>query len=156
LGVRTLHFTQEQARDVVGVSAEKLRHWRKAVPYLQRKAGKAARFTFADMIGLAVTRQVVDGLGVGIANLRIGVDKLFELLSRTEASQLSDMVAVVSTDGCRLCHAGDAPWAGTGEAVVAVPCWPLVERLSGQVLPIPPDPQSALPFPPQALRASGR
>jgi hypothetical protein len=156
LGVRTLHFTQEQARDVVGVSAEKLRHWRKVVPYLQRKAGKAARFTFADMLGLAVTLQVVDCLGVGIGNLRTGVDKLFELLSRMEASRLSDMVAVVSTEGCRLCPASEAPWSTTGEAVVAVPCWPLVARLSGQVLPIPPDPQSALPFRPQVLQASVR
>lgn len=156
MGVRTLHFTQEQARDVVGISAEKLRHWRKAVPYLQRKAGKAARFTFADMLGLAVTLQVVDGLGVGIANLRTGVDKLFELLSQTEASRLFDMVAVVSIDGCRLCHAGEAPWSEVGEAVVAVPCWPLIEHLRGQLLPIPPDTQSALPFPPQVCRTSGR
>jgi hypothetical protein len=156
LGVRTLHFTQEQARDVVGVSAEKLRHWRKTVPYLQNKAGKAARFTFADMLGLAVTLKVVDGLGVGIANLRTGVDKLFELLSRTEASRLFNMVAVVSADGCRLCHASEVPWSEAGEAVVAVPCWPLIERLRGQVLPIPSDPQSALPFPPQVLQASGR
>ena len=156
MGVRTLHFTQEQARDVVGVSIEKLRHWRKAVPYLHRKAGKAARFTFADMLGLAVTLQVVDGLGVGIANVRTGIDKLFELLSRTEASRLSDMVAVVSADACRLCHAGEAPWSEACEAVVVVPCWPLIERLSGQVLPTAFDPQSALPFPPQVLRAQGR
>lgn len=155
---RALHFTQEQVRDVVGVPAEKLRHWRKAVPYLQRKAGKAARFTFADMLGLAVTLEIVDGLGIGIANLRTGVDKLFELLSRTEVSSLSDMVAVVSADGCRLCFAREVPWSDAGEAFVAVPCWPLIERLSGQVLPIPipSDPQSALPFPPQVLRASAR
>lgn len=156
MGVRTIHFTQEQARDVVGVSAEKLRHWRKLIPYLQSKTGKAARFTFADMLGLAVTLQVVDGLGVGIANLRTGVNKLFELLSQTEASRLSNMVAIVSADSCWLCDAGDVAWLEVGGAVVAVPCWPLVERLSGQVLPIPPDPQSALPFPPQVLRASGR
>lgn len=156
MGVRTLHFTQEQVRDVVGVSAEKLRHWRKAIPYLQRKAGKAARFTFSDMLGLAVTLQVVDELGVGIANLRAGVDELFELLSCTEVSHLSDMVVVVSSDGCRLCDAVDLPWSDAGEAVIAVPCWPLIERLSGQVLPIPPDPQSVLPFPPQILRAGSR
>lgn len=154
--VRTLHFTQEQARDVVGVSVEKLRHWRKVVPYLHRKAGKTARFTFADMLGLAVTLQIVDGLGVGIANIGRGIDKLFDLLSRTEAARLSNMVAVVSADACRLCHAGEIPWSDVGEAVLAVPCWPLIERLSGQVLPIPSDPQSALPFPPQVLRARGR
>jgi hypothetical protein len=108
------------------------------------------------MIGLAVTLKVVDGLGVGIASLRTGVEKLFDLLSRTEASRLSDMVAVVSADGCHLCHAGEVPWSEAGEAVVAVPCWPLIERLSGQVLPIPPDSQSVLPFPPQILRTSGR
>jgi hypothetical protein len=156
LGIRTIPFTQEQARDVVGVSAEKLRHWRKAVPYLRRKAGKAARFTFSDMLGLAVTLQMVDGLGVGIANLRSGVDKLFDLLSHTEVSRLSDMVAVVSVDGCRLCNAAELPWLEAGEAVIAVPCWPLIERLSGQVLPIPPDPQTALPFTPQILRVRGR
>ena len=156
MSVRTLHFTQEQARDVVGVSAEKLRHWRKVIPYLQGKAGKATRFTFSDLVGLAVTLEVVDGLGVGIAIMRSGVDRLFDLLSRTEVSRLSEMVAVVSPHGCRLCAAEDVPWSEAGEAVVAVPCWPLIERLSGQVLPIPPHPQSALPFPPQVLSGSAR
>lgn len=156
MGVQNLHFTQEQARDVVGVSAEKLRHWRKAIPYLQRKTGKAARFTFSDMIGLAVTLQVVDGLGVGIAHMRTGIDKFFELLSRTEVSRLSNMAAVVSANGCRLCSAGEVPWSEAGEAVITVPCWPVIERLRGRVLPTLPDPQSALPFPPQVFRASGR
>lgn len=156
MGIKTIHFTQEQARDVVGVSAEKLRHWRKVVPYLQRKAGKSARFSFADLLGLAITLEVVDRLGVGIAMVRGGIDELFDLLDHTDLARFGHMVALVSPAGARLCGPGEVPWSELGEAAIAVPCWPLIERLSSHVLPITADPQSALPFPPQELRVSAR
>ncbi|WP_149539267.1 hypothetical protein [Siccirubricoccus phaeus] len=156
MGIRTIHFTQEQARDVVGVSAEKLRHWRKTIPYLRRKAGKSARFTFSDLVGLAVTLEIVDRLGVGIASIQKGVDELFELLGQTDLTRLRQLVAVVSPDSVRLCSATELPWSDPGEPMIAVPCRPLVDRVSGHVLPITPKPQSALPFPPQALRARSK
>lgn len=156
LGVKTLHFTQEQARHIVGVSVERLRHWRKTVPYLKHKAGKTARFTFSDMLGLAVTLEVVDKLGLGIATLRTGLDELFEALSRTDSSLLADIVAVVSADGCRLCRVDQVPWSENGEVCLSVPLWPIISRLSDQILPTPPDAQSTLPFPPHVLRVSGQ
>jgi hypothetical protein len=52
--LQAIHFTQEQARVLTGVSLGDLRQWRKAVPYLMAKPGKAARFTFADLVGLAI------------------------------------------------------------------------------------------------------
>ncbi|TNC08784.1 hypothetical protein FF100_28530 [Methylobacterium terricola] len=156
MGIRTIHYTQEQAREAVGVSAEKLRHWRKSVPYLRHKTGKSARFTFSDLLGLAVTLEIVGRLGVGVGAVGAGVSELFELLGRAELSRLGQTVAVVTSDEARLCAAGEVPWSQPGDAVLAVPCWPLIERLSGLLLPIPPEPQSAHPFPPQALRVNAR
>jgi hypothetical protein len=55
LTVSTIQFTQEQARTLTDVSVETIRHWRKVVPSLANKPGKSARFTFSDVVGLAVT-----------------------------------------------------------------------------------------------------
>jgi hypothetical protein len=156
LGVRPIHFTQEQARETVGVSAEKLRHWRRTIPYLQRKAGKSARFTFADLLALAVTLEIVDRLGVGIGVVRTGIGELFDLLGRTDVTRMSQLVAVVSPRGARLCTVGEVPWSGRDNAVIVVPCWPLIERVTGHVLPLTPELQSTLPFPPHALRVPAR
>lgn len=60
--ITTIQFTQDQMRTVTGVSIETVRHWRKIVPYLATKAGKAARFSFADLLGLAVTNELVGSL----------------------------------------------------------------------------------------------
>ena len=51
--ITAIHFTQDQMRTLTGVSVETVRHWRKTIPYLATKTGKAARFSFAELLGLA-------------------------------------------------------------------------------------------------------
>ena len=97
----TIQFTQEQARTLTGVSVETIRHWRRAVPYLAGKPGKSARFTFGDVVGLAVTQELVD-LGGRIANVSVGVQALFQLLSQEGPGMLQGSIALVTTTGASI------------------------------------------------------
>ncbi|WP_319100658.1 MerR family transcriptional regulator, partial [Pseudomonas aeruginosa] len=112
--VTAIHYTQDQMRTLTGVSAETVRHWRKTVPYLASKTGKAARFTFADLLGLAVTNELVSSLGVHIATVSVGVDALFRLLSTSGALALNGSVAFVTSTSATLCDIGPEGVGGGG------------------------------------------
>src|SRR3569833_451825 len=94
-----IQYTQDQMRALTGVSVETVRHWRKAVPYMATKTGKAARFSFADLLGLAVTNELVRSQGVHIGTVSSGVDALFRLLADASAQVLDGGVVFVFVSG---------------------------------------------------------
>ena len=153
--VTTIQFTQDQMRTLTGVPVETVRHWRKAVPYLSSKTGKAARFSFADLLGLAITNELVGSLGVHIAVVSSGVDALFRLLATASSASLDGSVAFVTPTAATLRTVGpEGIGPAPTQATLAVPLAPLIARLQEQMLPIMPVPnQVALPFPPEAVRS---
>jgi hypothetical protein len=151
--VAAIQFTQDQMRGLTGVSVETVRHWRKTVPYLASKTGKAARFSFADLLGLAVTNELVASLGVHIGTVNMGVDTLFRLLARSPATALEGGVALVTSSSASLAEARNWTVGTTMQPTLAIPLSPLISRLQQNVLPVTPPPsQTALPFPPEAVR----
>lgn len=153
-GVPTIQFTQEQVRALAGVSAETIRHWRKAVPYLAGKPGKSARFTFADIVSLAITHEVTTTFGVHIGNVGVGVNALFQLLAETRPTQLENAVAVVTASKALLSSAEDITLRGLDGPILVVPIDPLIARIQRQMLPIAAGAkQTTLPFPPHMVRS---
>ena len=153
-GVIAIQFTQDQMRSLTGVSAETARHWRRTIPYLRAKTGKAARFTFADLLGLAVTHEIVNSLGVHIGTVSEGVDALFHLLADSATSIPKAGVALVTPNAASLHELGSWSLGRSGQPTLAIPLDPLLSRLQQYVLPLTPPPsQVALPFPPEAVRS---
>ena len=101
-----IQFTQDQTRTLTGVSAETMRHWRKTVPYLSSKMGKAARFSYADLVGLAVTNELVRSFGIHIATVSTGVDSLFTLLASSGPASMHNTVAFITPTEAVLQKAG--------------------------------------------------
>ena len=101
MSLQTIQFTQEQARDLAGVSPGEVRAWRKAVSYLAAKPGKAARFTFADILGLAITRRITSDFHVRISDIGDSMDALFRVLSETRPSDLEGSIALIDAQTAR-------------------------------------------------------
>jgi hypothetical protein len=154
VSLRTIQFTQEQARDIAQVSPGDVRAWRKAVPYLAGKPGKAARFTFADLIGLAITSELTDRFGVRISDIGPGIDALFRALADAYPPHLEGLVALIGTASARLLATSELGAHQIVEPTFVVPCGPVLAQIGGRMMPLAPGPrQSALPFPPQILKA---
>ena len=122
---------------------------------LSTKRGKAARFTFADLLALAVTNELVNTFGVHIAVLRNGVDAVFQLLERSDASQLEHTTVFVTVNDAALFDAerreADRMPA---EPALMIPLAPLIAAIQRQMLPIEPvSSQGILPFLPEAVRS---
>ena len=152
--LRAIQFTQEQARTLADVSLGDLRHWRRAVPYLAAKPGKAARFTFADLVGLGVARELTGALGVRIGDVGRGVDALFSALAEARPAHLEGLIAVVTSDDARLYRTEEVSGRRLQTPALVVPCDPIIAKIGAQMMPFAPGPsQTALPFPPQVLKA---
>jgi len=141
-------------RALTGVSVETVRHWRKTVPYLATKTGKAARFSFSDLLGLAVTNELVRSLGVHIGTVSSGVDALFRLLADASAQVLDGGVVLVTATGASFHELGTWSVGAGAQPAFAIPLTPLIARLQQHMLPVMLVPsQVALPFPPEAIRS---
>ena len=151
--LRTIQFTQEQVRDLAQVSPGDVRQWRKSVAYLAAKPGKAARFAYSDLVGLALTREFTGTLGVRISEVGEGIDTLFRALLEARPPHLEGLVALVERATARLIPAVDLkPQLVYGPVIVA-PCDPILAEIGARMLPASlATSQTALPFPPQAVR----
>lgn len=153
--VTAIQFTQDQTRLLTGVSAETVRHWRKAIPYLSSKTGKAARFSFTDLLGMAITNELVNSFGVHIAIVSVGVDALFRLLTTTGATSLDGAIVFVTTTEAILRNADtDGIDQIPYKTAFAIPLAPLIAKIQWHVLPVMPvSSQTVLPFPPEVVRS---
>ena len=148
-----IQFTQEQARDLARVSPGELRAWRKVVRYLAAKPGKAARFTFTDILGLAITRRITGDFHVRISDIGDSMDALFRALSETRPSDLEDSVALIDVQTACLVPGTDLGTKPLKDATFVVPCAQLIHDLSQRVMPLAPASlQGALPFAPQMVK----
>lgn len=154
--VAPIQFTQDQTRTLTGVSAETVRHWRKAIPYLSSKTGKAARFSFTDLVGLAVTNELVKSFGVHIATVSTGVDALFGLLASSGPASLDGAVAFITPTEAILLEAGtDGIGRVPSKSAIAIPLAPYVEKIQQHVLPAAPiSRQTVLPFSLEVVRST--
>lgn len=154
MALATIQFTQEQARDIAEVSPGDVRAWRKAVPYLADKPGKAARFTFADLVGLAITSELTNHFGARISDIGISVDRLFRELADARPAHLEGFIALIGSASAGLLTIGDFSARQISGPTLVVPCDPIVSRIGARMMPsTPSSAQSALPFPPQMLKA---
>lgn len=130
-----------------------MRAWRKVANYLTDKSGKAARFTFADILGLATTRQIAGDFHVRISDIGSSLDALFRALSETRPSDLEHSVVLIDAQTARLIPGSDLRAKLLKDATFVVPCAQLIHDLSQRV--VSPDPaslQAALPFAPQIVK----
>jgi len=150
--VPSIQFTQDQARSITGVSAETLRHWRKNVPYLAEKTGKSARFSFPDLVGIAVVGEFIRVFGVSIGQIKAGADTLFRTLNNTKVTALLNAFVVLGTASAQLCEADEVlRFKGLGP-VLMIECGPLIESMRTHLLTgIGTEQQPSLPFPPHAV-----
>jgi hypothetical protein len=123
------------------------------VPYLAQRSGKSARFSFADLLALSVTYELIQNMGMSIGTMHAGVDVLFRLLAQSKPSTYIDGVLILTATTARLAR-GDQPLKCDAFAsAVVIPCRPFVRAVHERVLPgVSEDKQRNLPFAPRAVR----
>lgn len=151
MAVFTIQYTQEQVRRAAGISSESLRHWRTAVEYLRSKKGKAARFSFADLVGLCMVRDLVQVLGLQVASIAPALDSLFQELNAAALAEMERSSVILHPRKVILVPAGKK--ISVEHVAVLIACGPIVAALRERILPSGAAPaQRSLPLPPRAVR----
>jgi len=147
-----IQFTQEQARVIATVSPGETRQWRKVVPYLASKPGKASRFAFSDLVALTITGALTRDMGVRISEVALGVDSLFERLAAARPTNLEGLVAVVWRQRTTLVRVGDFRPHDMVEPAFLMSCDAVIADIRARMLPVTMnDQQAPLPFTPVSV-----
>ena len=160
-------FTLAQLRAAVGLSVTTCRHWQDTLPTLGARTGRAARFSFGDLVALSVLRCAVDDVGLKISQFSQSAAALFEKCNALRWVGDTHMYVVtgpVRDDMQEPSRRGvvahrvsivQADVSGSIEcASVVIPLDPIAERLRSLLFsalgPVE-DRQASLPLPPVPL-----
>lgn len=149
-----MQFTQEQVRSLAHVSVGDMRQWRRSIPYLAEKTGKVARFTFNDVVGLALVAELTDTCGLQVRAFSPGIDSLFRRLTELHPTSLQELLVVINHNETKFLKFDQTRESDFHISCCVVPLDPILDRIKRQMLPFGTAPaQTALPFPPQILKA---
>lgn len=149
-----IQFTQEQVRALTGASVETIRHWRRTIPYLTEKTGKAARFGFSDVVSMTIAHGLTRDFGVQITSVSKGIDSLFRLLSTAGYPSLEDGIVLVTPHDATFCDGGETVGHAIHRTGWAIPLRPIVVHIRGVIVPTTTlDSEQRLPFPPGIVRS---
>jgi hypothetical protein len=146
-------LTQVQVRKILNLPPETMRHWRKVLPPLARRARRAP-FSYGDLVALAAIRELVRSVGMNSSALAPSAAAIFFLCNEKSWPALAQRRLEIGGRAATLAHARESH-AGRRNPVVVLPLGPLIEALNKE-LPHADNPQSELRFPPTVQRRQRR
>lgn len=151
-----MKLTPAQFRDVLGISQETLRHWRKVLPIFTERSGYAPIFRASDLVAGAVIKMLKDCWGISVSAFADQSVAIGQVCNDTPWSTLAVSSLVISLDdkSCELVSA-DATLA-IDQARLIVPLTPVVSEITRRLLQDRNDPQQPIHFPPTEVKPARR
>ena len=151
-----MKLTPAQFRDVLGISQETLRHWRKVLPIFSGRSGYAPIFRPGDLVAGAVIKMLKDRWGISVSAFADQSIAIGQVCNNTPWSTLAAGALVISLDdkSCELVSADAAQ--SVDEARLIVPLAPIVSEITRTLLQDRSDPQQPMYFPPTEVKPARR
>lgn len=89
-----VHYTQAQMRETVGLSLETYRHWRRVLPPLATKRGRAACFTVGDLLAASTLNRLTETAGVRVGHLSDVSTAIFNICNTSPWAALVSKVLI--------------------------------------------------------------
>ena len=140
-----VRFTQVQAREILNLPEETVRHWRKVLPPLAKRPRRTP-LSHGDLVALAAIHQVVQGFAIRVSALVAVADDIFGFCNSRSWPALAACYLEIAESHAALKSIGSTPALKAG-AVILIPLAPLIDELGQGLLGVGQD-QSELRFPP--------
>jgi hypothetical protein len=122
-------FTTAQLLELTGMSAERLRHWKKVLPPIADRDGRSGRYTFEEIAALAVIAYAVEELEMQIAVFSGMANEIFGVFAEER----------VESPGAALCISRDEVALAVGaalpewQAMAVIRTAPILEALMSKL-----------------------
>jgi len=147
-----VQFTQAQARKVLDLPEETVRHWRKVLPPLAQRPRRTP-LSHGDLVALAVIRLLVRSYGMNVSALAPIADGIFACCDSRPWPALTNCRLQIDGVRAELRPLKSVPTLKSG-AVILIPLAPLIDELGQGLLGAERD-QTDLRFP-LTLQAGGK
>ena len=146
-----------QIREVLGLSQDTFRHWKKALPPLAGRNGYRPCFTPGDLFAMALIRALTEDAGVRIGALHAVAAGLFDYCGQHSWAELERSTLVLELARVRVRFFADAHSPQPDGIGIIVPCRPIVADLRERLLMEKEDTeQGNLRFPPTVVSTGSR
>ncbi|MBT2334075.1 MerR family transcriptional regulator [Variovorax paradoxus] len=149
-----MRFTPSQALDLVGITAETLRYWKKAMPPLAEKRGHAPCYTRAEIAGLIVIRMLVRDFRMDVSALATQSETLFRLCA-AQWTLPNRRLLKVTCDGRVTAHEALAG-EDFAEAAIVFPLDVAIQELESRLNEREGEAQMELGLPPVSVTTKAR
>lgn len=129
-----MQYTQAQLRGAVGISLDTYRHWKRVLPPLAAKSGRAAAFSIGDIVAVSVVRRLTETAGIRVAHLSDVAPAIFEICNSSPWAALASATLTFDLEQrtCSVERAGRSP--ATADLVLSCKLAPLLEQIRSILL----------------------
>lgn len=103
-----MQYTQSQVRETVGLSLDTYRHWKRVLPPLETKGGRAACFSIGDLMAVSIVHRLTETAGVRVGHLSDLAVAIFEICNTSPWAVLVGTTLSVDLEQ-RTCSIGRTP-----------------------------------------------
>jgi KaiC/GvpD/RAD55 family RecA-like ATPase len=147
-----MRYTPSQVRQVVGISQETLRHWRSSLSSLSGIKGHAPVFRPGQLLGLAVIRTLVEGLGLGVGSLKAAESDIFEVCRNPQWIRLAQGYLLIRPADGTARFVERITDGNVNRTTIVLPMERIVTSLREALLEVAPEEvQQSIAFPPVGM-----
>lgn len=128
-----VQYSQSQVRETVGLSLETYRHWKRVLPPLAVKGGRAACFSIGDLIAASILQRLTEIAGVRVGHLSDVSAAIFEICNKSPWATLVGMTLEIDLEQ-RSCSVESTPKPRGGNLVLSCRFDAVLEQLRDALL----------------------
>lgn len=129
-----MQFTPGQLREIVGISVETFRHWKRVLPSFAKRKRYAPSFTVGDLLAGRILRQLTEGCGVRVGHLTKVSSEIVRVCNMAAWASLERKALFVDlvSGTCRL--AGQHDDLGKEDVILRCALGPIIREVRDALL----------------------
>ncbi len=149
-----MKYTPFQIRDMVSITQETLRHWRRVLPPLKEQIGYTPCFTAGDALALKIIKEIVETLQVRVQALQPLANELFNICRGINWPRLEQQYLVIcfSNGLIETRYVSEMLREKDNSAMIVISLRPHIEELRVRLTENDGQCQCEIPFPPIGLK----
>jgi DNA-binding transcriptional MerR regulator len=127
-------LTPGQVRELLQLSQDSFRHWKKVLPPLRDRNGYRPCFSFGDLLAMAFIQALTDEAGIRVSNLQSIASALFEQCGVQSWAAMERSILVIRPASGSLSFAPEPLSPSHGGVTIFMPCGYVIAKLRQQLL----------------------